>query len=175
VNQGKALLLDVLKLRYIYNDHDFESVIHLLNNKSQDPFLVSILELVKGMDESSPNSPASIHKKADPAASPADSWIEHISEGDAAKNDLLHEAQSLLNGRRVFPTVKDLREYLSQTIKFSGKKTKSELISLCLERFSQFSVQDLEIELARLKERPNETKKANSFLKMANKMMEAKR
>lgn len=175
MNQGKALLLDVLKLRYIYNDHDFESVIHLLNNKNQGPFLVSILELVKGIDESSPISPPSTHKKTDPSASPADSWIEQISEGDAAKNALLQEVQSLLNGRKVFPTVKDLREYLSEYIKISGKKTKAELVSLCLEQYSQFNVQDLEVELARLKERPNQTKKANSFLKMANKMMEAKR
>jgi hypothetical protein len=175
VNQGKALLLDVLKLRYIYNDHDFESVIYLLNNKNQDPFLVSILELVKGIDESSPISPPSTHNKTDPSASPADSWIEQISEGDATKNALLQEVQSLLNGRKVFPTVKDLREYLSENIKISGKKTKVELVSLCLEWYSQFNVHDLEVELDRLKERPNQTKKANSFLKMANKMMEAKR
>lgn len=169
---AQLLLLDVLKLRVQYDEHEFGFVLEVLKSKEKHELLVSVLELSKGLIEISTQK-ASNAKKAKPSLLTQDA-LRKMELDSPEKCKIIEQIQSLAESKRVFPNKKELVQFIIRRVsKAREGDTRQILVDQYIASLCELSVAELEHELSLIK-KPQKAE-IDSFLRMADRIVESKR
>ncbi len=128
-DKAQELLLELLLLRKRYSDHDFQSVLSIIESVPQEEVLIAILSLLSRLESSTKNNEVKRQKKTSP--------LETLKEVSPGQYTLLKDFKSRLLNREALPEAKDLRELLEEIgIKYVSGNRREQNIKLIIDNLS---------------------------------------